>query len=55
MESNCVHLLWCSVCIVIEDNPYNLLRIAPDMFFSTADTLAEHLGINGSDDRRLGG
>ena len=38
---------------VIEDNPYTLLRVAPDMLFGTADTLAEHLGINGSDTRRL--
>lgn len=38
---------------VIEDNPYILLRVAPDMLFGTADTLAEHLGINGSDSRRL--
>ena len=38
---------------VIEDNPYTLLRVAPDMLFDTADTLAEHLGINGSDTRRL--
>ena len=27
---------------VIEDNPYTLLRVAPDMLFGTADTLAEH-------------
>lgn len=32
-----------------------LLRVAPDMLFGTADTLAEHLGITGSDTRRLGG
>ena len=38
---------------VIEDNPYTLLRVAPDMLFGTADTLAEHLGITGSDTRRL--
>ena len=38
---------------VIEDNPYTLLRVAPDMLFGTADTLAEHLGITGSDSRRL--
>ncbi len=38
---------------VIEDNPYTLLRVAPDMLFGTADTLAEHLGIIGSDTRRL--
>lgn len=38
---------------VIEDNPYTLLRVAPDMHFGTADTLAEHLGITGSDSRRL--
>ena len=38
---------------VIEDNPYTLLRVAPDMLFGTADTLAEHLGITGSDARRL--
>jgi len=34
---------------VIEDNPYTLLRVAPDMLFGTADTLAEHLGITGSE------
>ena len=34
---------------VIEDNPYTLLRVAPDMLLVMADTLAEHLGINGSD------
>jgi len=38
---------------VIEDNPYTLLRVAPDMLFGTANTLAEHLGITGSDSRRL--
>ena len=38
---------------VIEDNPYILLRVAPDMLFGTADTLAEHLGVTGSDTRRL--
>ena len=42
-----------SLVAVIEDNPYTLLRVAPDMLFGTADTLAEHLGITGSDSRRL--
>ena len=38
---------------VIRDNPYNLLRIAPDMLFNTADTLAVNLGIEADDERRL--
>ena len=38
---------------VIQDNPYNLLRIAPDMLFNTADTLAMNLGLDADDERRL--
>lgn len=38
---------------VLEDNPYTLLRIAPDMLFNTADTLAFNLGIAIDDERRL--
>lgn len=38
---------------VLEDNPYTLLRIAPDMLFNTADTLAFNLGVAIDDERRL--
>lgn len=38
---------------VIEDNPYVLLRIVPDMLFNTADTLALQLGVDPQDERRL--
>lgn len=42
-----------SAVLVLQDNPYTLLRIAPDMTFATADTLANQLGIPGDDERRL--
>ena len=32
---------------------FNLLRIAPDMLFNTADTLAMNLGLDADDERRL--
>ncbi len=42
-----------SAVLVLQDNPYTLLSIAPDMTFATADTLANQLGIPGDDERRL--
>ncbi|WP_273419199.1 ATP-dependent RecD-like DNA helicase [Veillonella caviae] len=38
---------------VLEDNPYTLLRIVPNMLFNTADTLAFNLGVAIDDERRL--
>lgn len=38
---------------VLEDNPYTLLRIVPDMLFNTADTLAFNLGVAIDDEHRL--
>lgn len=38
---------------VIQDNPYTLLRVATDMLFSTADSLALSLGLDSADERRL--
>lgn len=38
---------------VIEDNPYVLLRIVPDMLFNTVDTLALQLSVDPQDERRL--
>ena len=52
--SRAVYTYYGAVSIdVLTDNPYTLLRIAPDILFSVADTLASSLGVAGDDTRRL--
>lgn len=38
---------------VLQNDPYRLLQVAPDVTFSVADTLASNIGLEGNDSRRI--